>query len=168
MPILQPRQSRNAESALGDPPVQATVYGVWLTGIAIGVILMVLLTGMAGISIFNNDKPLPAAASTSDRQSFNQLPQNQRLQVVKEGQAVFIAQGCNACHLGNGSQTGGIGPQLNRSANSRDHSFIQHLVRSGYNPMPSYSKAALSDQDLYKITAYLTFIHENPVEAVPK
>lgn len=168
MPNLQPRQSRNAESALGDPPVQATVYGVWLTGIAIGVVLMVVLTGLAGVSIFNKDKPLPAAQSSSDRESYNQLPQDQQLQVVKEGLAVFTAQGCSGCHLGNGYQAGGTGPQLNRSANARDHSFVQHLVRWGYNPMPSYPKEVLSDQDLYKITAYLTFIHQNPPEAVPK
>lgn len=165
MPILQPKQSRNAESALGDPPVQATVYGVWLTGLAIGVVLMIFL---AGLSIFQGDKLQTGALSTSDRNSINQLPADKQTQVVKEGLAVFNAQGCNACHLGGGYQAGGLGPQLNRSGNANDASFIQHLVRAGYSPMPAYPKQQLSDADLYKITAYLHFIHRNPAEAVPK
>jgi len=161
----QPNQSRNALSALGDAPVQATVYGVWFIGIGIGIVLLIFL---AGFSIFNQDKPLPGAQSVSDRNSFNQLTPEKRLTYVKEGQTLFNNQGCVGCHLGGGYQAGGAGPQLNRSANARDHSYVQHLVRWGYNPMPAYSKAQLSDQDLYKITAYLQFIHENPPEAIPK
>ncbi len=166
MPTRQPtKQYRNAESALGDPPVQATVYGVWLTGIAIGVVLMIFL---AGFTIFKNDRATPAALSSADRNSLAQTPDELRLQYVKEGSTLFNNQGCAGCHQGGGYQAGGQGPQLNRSANALDFSYVQHLVRWGYNPMPAYSKEQLSDQDLYKITAYLQFIHRNPPEAVPK
>ncbi len=37
------RRNKNATSALGRPEAQAVYYGVWLTGIAIGVILMLIL-----------------------------------------------------------------------------------------------------------------------------
>lgn len=164
MPILQPRQSRNAESALGDPPVQATVYGVWLTGIAIGVVLMLML---AGVGVFKNDKPLTAALATSDRQSYNQIPSDRYTETIKQGAALFNAN-CSACHAGGGYEITGIGPRLSNNGKAKDASYVQHLVRWGYNPMPAYSKEQLPDTDLYKITAYLQFIHQNPAEAVPK
>ncbi len=165
MPILQPRQSRNAESALGDPPVQATVYGVWLTGIAIGVVLLLFL---AGFNIFQNDnKPVPAAQAAAYKNSFNQTPADKQVQYVKEGAALFNTQ-CGVCHQQGGYSATGLGPQLNTNGKAYDMSYVQHLVRWGNNPMPAFSKAQLSDQDLFKITAYLQFIHLNPADAVPK
>lgn len=50
------RQSKNATSALGRPKAQATVYGVWFTGIAIGVILIVILAGFAGNTYLNTGR----------------------------------------------------------------------------------------------------------------
>jgi cytochrome c2 len=47
----QPRQNRNARSALGEPRAQAVVYGVWLTGILTGVILFVLFVFLIGNGI---------------------------------------------------------------------------------------------------------------------
>lgn len=164
MPILQPRQSRNAESALGDPPVQATVYGVWLTGIAIGVILMIFL---AGFNIFGGDKPIPGAQASAYNNSVNQIPDDKQLQIVKEGAAIFNTQ-CGACHQQGGYAATGPGPRLSTNGKAFDISYVQHLVRWGYNPMPAFSKAQLPDQDLFKITTYLQFIHLNPADAVPK
>lgn len=57
------RQSKNATSALGRPSAQATVYGVWFSGIAIGVILILILAGLVG----NNH--LPTARQKEDSNS---------------------------------------------------------------------------------------------------
>ncbi len=44
----QPKQNRNARSALGEPRAQAVVYAVWFTGIMIGVILFGLFVVLLG------------------------------------------------------------------------------------------------------------------------
>ncbi len=46
-----PQQNRNARSALGEPRAQAVYYGVWFTGIAIGVVLMVVFVILLGNGI---------------------------------------------------------------------------------------------------------------------
>lgn len=44
----QPKQNRNARSALGEPRAQLVVYGVWFTGILIGVLLFLLFVVALG------------------------------------------------------------------------------------------------------------------------
>jgi mono/diheme cytochrome c family protein len=160
MRILKPRQSRqarNAESVLGDPPIQAQIYGTWLTWIAVGAIV----TGLLFVfTIFNNDKVLPAALARADHNSYSQIPEQTRLQYAKEGQALFTTN-CGACHASGGYQATGIGPRLDRSANAYDMGYVRALVRWGYNPMPTFTTAALPDASLYKITVYLQLIHQH-------
>ncbi len=57
------RQNKNATGALGQPTAQATVYGVWFTGIGIGVVLVVILAGLVGNSY------LPTARQSEDANS---------------------------------------------------------------------------------------------------
>lgn len=42
------RRNKNALGALGEPRAQIVYYGVWLTGIAIGVVLMLVFAGLIG------------------------------------------------------------------------------------------------------------------------
>jgi cytochrome c2 len=46
------RRNRNANSALGEPRAQVVYYGVWLTGIAIGVVLMLVFAVFIGNGIY--------------------------------------------------------------------------------------------------------------------
>ncbi|MEI6043001.1 MAG: cytochrome c [Chloroflexota bacterium] len=169
MPTLKLRLSRkrqvyNAEAALGDAPIQAGIYAVWLTWIAIGVIVVTLLSVF---TVFSGDKAMTAALARADHSSTNPASEQARLAIVKEGQALFTAN-CQLCHQSGGYQATGIGPRLDRSANSKDMSYIFRIVRWGFNPMPAFSTTTLDDQKLYKITVYLEFIHANPQSALPK
>ncbi|HEX2914089.1 MAG TPA: cytochrome c [Chloroflexia bacterium] len=162
------RQSRNAVSALGQRESFATYVGTWLAGIAIAVVLMLLI---AGVAIFGSDRPNTAAAATSDRNSAGMIgnqPVAQRETIAQDGYKVFVAVGCNACHQQGGYATTGQGPRLVYSQNARDSTYVHSIVRWGYNPMPAFPAKAsepggteLSDADLYKIIVYLQYAHDN-------
>jgi mono/diheme cytochrome c family protein len=154
-------QSRNAVSALGQRESFATYVGVWFAGITIGVVLFLAI---AGLNIFNGDRPTPGNLSTSDRNSLNLIsnrPASDRQALVQEGYQVFVAQGCQACHQQGGYGIKGQGPRLQYSGNARDAQYVKSIVRWGYAPMPAYPVTQLSDADLYKIVAYLHYIQEN-------
>jgi len=42
------RQNKNATSILGEPNIQKVYFGVWLTGIAIGIVLVLILVVLVG------------------------------------------------------------------------------------------------------------------------
>ncbi len=168
------QQTRAAVSALGQREAFSTYVGTWLAGIAIGVVLFGLVVGLGAFG--SGSKVQPAAASTSDRNGTDLIgnaPISQREAIAQQGYAVFKAQGCVNCHQQGGYATTGQGPLLNNSGNSRDSTFIHSIVRWGYAPMPAYpaqlsqqqkdnGQQELSDGDLYKIVAYLQYIHDTP------
>jgi mono/diheme cytochrome c family protein len=67
---------------------------------------------------------------------------------AERGAAVFVAQGCAACHSVGG--TGGLSPLRGGGGES------SQAVRQGVAGMPSYSAAQLSDAELADLNAYLT------------
>lgn len=154
-------QSRNAVSALGQVESFATYVGTWFAGIAIGVALVLLIVLPMALG---NDRPTPASQATSDRNGTNFIgnrPIADREQVAKEGYAVFQRAGCEGCHQQGGLGIKGQGPRLAYSGNARDTQYVHSIVRWGYSPMPAYSKQLISDEDLYKITAYIHYLQDN-------
>lgn len=69
---------------------------------------------------------------------------------VAEGEAAFVASGCSGCHLGNGTEAGGAGPQIAGTGVTEDE--IRTIVTNGRGAMPA---GLASGADLDNITAYL-------------
>ena len=170
------QQTRNAVSALGQREAFGTYVGTWLAGIGIG---LVLIIGIVAASSLGNIRMQPAVASTSDRNSgtdqIGNQPIGQREAIAQQGYAVFKGQGCVNCHQQGGYGVGGQGPRLVYSGNSRDSTYIHSIVRWGYSPMPAYpaqlnqtqidnGQQPLSEADLYKVVAYLQYIHDVPTQ----
>lgn len=70
---------------------------------------------------------------------------------VDRGREVFFSNGCNSCH-GNDAQ-GGIGPTLAQT--QLDPAAVIDQVRRPRGVMPPFAAAALTDQDLAGVHAWL-------------
>jgi mono/diheme cytochrome c family protein len=171
MPIRQPKQSRNVTSVLGDVSVQLTVLGVWLTGIAIGVVLLLLIVLP---NTFGNNKVIPANLASADSTNYSQIDPVVYKQYATDGKKVFSLK-CQICHAVGGTAATGIGPRLDRSFNARDANFIIKQVRFGvYGPqqqtgMPYFKEQDdgvyayfITPQELYQVTVYLRSIQQAP------
>jgi mono/diheme cytochrome c family protein len=182
MPTRQPNQSRNLTAVLGDTPVQLTVLGVWLTAIAIGVVLVSILV-LPGV--LSNSKVLPGNVAAADFTDANQLDPAVYNKYAAEGKVLFNQRQCNTCHQVGGTSANGLGPRLDNSFNARDAAFIISIVRHGVlgtkygtdgkqvqGGMPYFVKTLeedtrdapyfISDQEIYKITVYLRSIQQAP------
>lgn len=155
------RQYRNAEGPLGSAPVQLTVYGVWLTGIVIGVVVLSLLIATGALG--GNITVPPGKTSQPDADTIRNAPEFQKH--VEAGARLFQTAGCVACHANNGKSYEGIGPQLSVSNNAGQTYYIHQIVRNGLYPMPAYPAtdpgnggAYLTDAQLYDITTYIRSI----------
>lgn len=66
------------------------------------------------------------------------------------GEQIFTGT-CSGCHAGNGTEAGGIGPQLaGRGVNAED---IQTIVMNGRGGMPP--QTTVTGEDLDNVTAYV-------------
>ncbi len=196
MPTKQPNQSRNLTSALGDVPAQLTVYGVWLTGILIGIVLMLIVVLPGTLS---NSKVTPSNLASADSTDSNQINVNKDgngnvidyNKAAAAGKQLFTTK-CQICHQQGGTSAAGLGPRLDRSFNARDASYIHSIVRNGaygnYSPvvyngnpqvgMPFFKKTDdgvytyyITDEELSKVIIYLRTIQQaprGPVPVIPK
>ncbi len=71
---------------------------------------------------------------------------------VAAGQQVFAAN-CTGCHLNNGQDAGGVGPQL--SGGGRDAALVEMTVVNGKGAMPG---GLVSGADLENVVAYVVSI----------
>lgn len=79
-----PQQNRNATSALGEIRAQAVVYGVWFTGITIGVLLFVLFVVLLGNGVnASNQRNIQTSVE-------NQGPEVSPLQFTADGKVVMV------------------------------------------------------------------------------
>jgi mono/diheme cytochrome c family protein len=70
---------------------------------------------------------------------------------VAAGEQVFSTGPCAGCHMGNGTEAGGVGPQLaGRGVNAQDIRTIVMNGRDGMPPQPTVTGA-----DLDNVTAYV-------------
>ncbi len=83
---FQPRQNRNARSALGEPRSQVVYYGVWLVGIFTGVILFVLfvlLIGKGTNALGEGNRNIQTGVE-------NQGPEVAQVQITADGKVVQV------------------------------------------------------------------------------
>jgi len=66
-----------------------------------------------------------------------------------DGQEVFAAN-CTGCHLNNGNDAGGVGPQL--AGAGLDTAAVTTIVTNGLNAMPA---GLVSGEDLDNVAAYV-------------
>lgn len=71
---------------------------------------------------------------------------------VAAGQEVFAAN-CTACHLNNGQDAGGIGPQL--AGGGLQAAGVENIVINGQGAMPA---GLVSGEDLENVVAYVVSI----------
>jgi mono/diheme cytochrome c family protein len=69
---------------------------------------------------------------------------------IADGEAAFVASGCSGCHLGNGAEGGGVGPQIAGTGATDER--IRTIVENGRGAMPA---GLASGGDLDNIVAYL-------------
>ncbi|MEI7557081.1 c-type cytochrome, partial [Candidatus Chlorohelix sp.] len=172
--LLKLKQSRNVTSVLGDASVQLTVLGVWFTGIAIGVVVLLLIVLP---NSFGNNKLIRAELVASDSTNYSQIDPVVYSNYAVAGKKVFSLK-CQVCHAVGGTAATGQGPRLDRSINARDANFIIKQVRLGvYGPqkqvgMPYFKEKLADDNDpypyvispdeLYQVTVYLRSIQLEP------
>ena len=70
---------------------------------------------------------------------------------VAAGEQVFAAV-CSGCHLNNGLDAGGVGPQLADNPNITDEAYVENLVVNGQGAMPA---GLASGDDLTNVAAYV-------------
>jgi mono/diheme cytochrome c family protein len=153
-------QARNAVSAIGQLDSLPVYIGVWLTGIAVAVVLIVLISV---VGIFNGEQVQAGAKASSDRNGtalIGNQPIANREALAKEGYQTFTTF-CQVCHQSGGYGSGGQGPALIYSGHARDSSYIHSIVRWGFAPMPAFTTDTLSNDQLYKIVVYLQYAQDN-------
>ena len=122
----------------------------------------------------------PAETAKSAEKGSLKSPYADYASVAPEGQKIFMAAGCNGCHGGTGG--GGMGPPLTNQVwvYGKDDDTLFRLValgsdelqKQGYSrkgsesvvgPMPPQGTIVKSDDDLWKIIAWIRSI--NPSSA---
>ena len=122
----------------------------------------------------------PAETAKTAEKGSLKSPYSDFKSVAPEGQKIFMAAGCNGCHGGAGG--GGMGPPLTNQVwiYGKDDDTLFRLValgsdelqKQGYSrkgsenvvgPMPAMGSVVKSDDDLWKIIAWIRSI--NPSSA---
>ena len=67
------------------------------------------------------------------------------------GEQVF-ATNCSGCHLNNGQDAGGVGPQLAGNPNITGEAYVEETVTNGRGAMPA---GLVSGEDLTNVAAYV-------------
>jgi mono/diheme cytochrome c family protein len=124
-------------------------------------------------------------AATAEKAARGELnsPYQDFAKVADEGHKKFMAAGCNGCHGGTGG--GGMGPPLTNQVwiYGKDDDTLFRLValgsdalqqKQGYNrkgsenvvgPMPSMGNVVKSDDDLWKIIAWIRSVNPSSASA---
>jgi mono/diheme cytochrome c family protein len=145
----------------------------WKRPISVGIFVAIFLAlGFFGLQSHHEDMNNPGVAAQLQRQrheeeEFMKAPFEAEVVMagaptapvnpgVAEGQAIFVRQGCNACH-GDGGVGGGIGPRLVGVSAKYDSPKIQSLLRS---PTPAMLAGGMPPVDikqdeLDQLTGYL-------------
>ena len=124
----------------------------------------------------------PQATAESAEKGSLKSPISDPKQAAPEGQKVFMAAGCNGCHGGSGG--GGMGPPLTNQVwiyGSDDDTLFRlvalgsdGLQKQGYKrkgsesvvgPMPPHGTIVKSDEDLWKIIAWIRSINPSSAQA---
>ncbi|HEY8275635.1 MAG TPA: c-type cytochrome [Methyloceanibacter sp.] len=130
----------------------------------------------------------PAATAESTPKGQLKSPYSDAASVAKDGQAKYMAAGCNGCHGGTGG--GGMGPPLTNPVwiYGKDDDTLFRLIalgsdglqKQGYTrkgsenvvgPMPPFGQIVKSDDDLWKIIAWIQTLNSSasaPAAASPK
>jgi len=127
---------------------------LWRSGVlALAMLLIAALGAAAALAASSAQDEAPAAAPPA-------APAGDPV----HGQMLFDTVGCWECH-GYAAQ-GGVGPKL--SPNPIPFTAFQGQVRVPRAVMPHYSTAALSDQDLADIYAFVQSVPPSPaVQDIP-
>jgi mono/diheme cytochrome c family protein len=124
---------------------------------------------------------LPAATAESAAKGELKSPYSDFAKVADEGHKKFMAAGCNGCHGGGG---GGMGPPLTNQVwiYGKDDDTLFRLValgsdglqKQGYHrkgsenvvgPMPAMGGVVKSDDDLWKIIAWIRSVNPSSASA---
>jgi mono/diheme cytochrome c family protein len=124
---------------------------------------------------------LPAATAESAAKGELKSPYSDFAKVADEGHKKFMAAGCNGCHGGGG---GGMGPPLTNQVwiYGKDDDTLFRLValgsdglqKQGYyrkgsenvvGPMPAMGGVVKSDDDLWKIIAWIRSVNPSSASA---
>src|SRR5262245_263486 len=124
----------------------------------------------------------PAATAESAAKGALKSPYPDFAKVADEGHKKFMAAGCNGCHGGGGG--GGMGPPLTNQVwiYGKDDDTLFRLValgsdglkKQGYSrkgsenvvgPMPAMGSVVKSDDDLWKIIAWIRSVNPSSVSA---
>lgn len=103
-------------------------------------------------------------------------PYTDNAKAIKEGRELFLSYSCNGCHGGTGG--GGMGPPINNVVwvyGSEDDTLFRlvtlgsdDLQKAGYSrtgmegvvaPMPAFGELLRSDDELWKIIAFIRSIY---------
>ncbi|MGB8124911.1 MAG: c-type cytochrome [Pseudolabrys sp.] len=124
----------------------------------------------------------PTATAESATKGELKNPYSDFAKVADEGHKKFMAAGCNGCHGGGGG--GGMGPPLTNEVwvYGKDDDTLFRLValgsdglkKQGYNrkgsenvvgPMPAMGGVVKSDDDLWKIIAWIRSVNPSSASA---
>ena len=124
----------------------------------------------------------PAATAQSAAKGELKSPYSDFAKVADEGHKKFMAAGCNGCHGGGGG--GGMGPPLTNPVwiYGKDDDTLFRLValgsdglkKEGYSrkgsenvvgPMPAMGSVVKSDDDLWKIIAWIRSVNPSSASA---
>ena len=94
--------------------------------------------------------------------SFSVQAEEEWIDLEKQSGAGLFQEKCGMCHRPGGMGTGILGrrmsPEMSLLENRKDLQapYIENVVRKGFGIMFSISRAEVSDQQLEKISTYLT------------
>jgi mono/diheme cytochrome c family protein len=92
----------------------------------------------------------PASSTPAPAETDEAEPAPEASGDAEAGAAVFTAAGCAGCHLNNGNDAGGVGPQL--AGAGLDEATVKTTVENGKGAMPA---GLASGEDLDNVAAYV-------------
>lgn len=106
-------------------------------------------TDEEGETVTTEDRPGVSAAE--EEAAEEEATGNTGAGDVAAGEQVFAAN-CSGCHLNNGQDAGGVGPQLAGNPNITDEAYVEGVVTNGQGAMPA---GLASGEDLTNVAAYV-------------
>jgi mono/diheme cytochrome c family protein len=147
---------------------------------AIAASLLVMGLGGSALAAAGGGGGSPAETAKTAEKGSLKSPYSDYASVAPEGHKIFMAAGCNGCHGGTGG--GGMGPPLTNQVwvYGKDDDTLFRLIalgsdelqKQGYSrkgsenvvgPMPAMGTVVKSDDDLWKIIAWIRSV--NPSSA---
>jgi mono/diheme cytochrome c family protein len=145
---------------------------------SLAIAILILAAGTPAPAVAN-----PTETATKTEKGSLKSPYADFASVAEEGHQKYMAAGCNGCHGGGGG--GGMGPPLTNEVwiYGKDDDTLFRLIalgsdelqKQGYSrkgsesvvgPMPPFGEIVKSDDDLWKIIAWIRSV--NPSSASPQ